>query len=327
MMRVRIAGTASALPGRRVSTEEVAKAAFPGRDPAELIAKTGIEARRWSDPDVPLDAYAAEVLGRALEDAGLAPEALSRVIVANCTGAEFAFPGAANRVSARLGISDTADAFDVNNACMGFLTILDLAARSVATGLGPVGLVSIELCSRHVRPEDPRPYLVFADGAAAAVITPAEAGPKGAAVVAGHLANDGGLGGNAVLANPSLTGRPEYIEFPRTNRVMTDIALDKVERAAAKVLMQAGLQMSDVDWILPHQPNGSMLDKMIERLALDPERTVRIVHEAGSVGSSAIPISLDRLRRERGLRAGAHVLMVGVGAGVSSGAILYREGQ
>lgn len=321
MMGVRIAGTASARPGRVVSTEELARVAFPGRDPEELVAKTGIRARCWSDRDVPLDAYAAEVLGRALEDAKVPAASIRRLVLANCTGAELAFPASANRVAARLGLAG-ADAFDVNNACMGFLTILDLAARSVATGLGPVAVVSIELCSRHLDPSDPRPYLVFADGVAAAVITAPEGG---SGIVASHLENDGALGGNTILKNGNLTGRVEHIEFPSTNRKMTDIALEKVERAAGAVLTQAGLRIEDVDWVLPHQPNGSMLDKIVERLHLDPERTVRLVDEIGSVGSAAIPMSLDALRRERGIGPGQHVLMVGVGAGVSSGAILYRE--
>lgn len=321
MIGVRIAGTASARPGRSVSTAELAARAFPGRDPEELVQRTGIRSRYWSDPDVPLDAYAAEAVSAALEDAGVAAGDIRRLIVANCTGAELHFPGSANRVAARLGLTG-ADVFDVNNACMGFLTAFDLAARSVATGVGPVAVVAIELCSRHLTPEDPRPYLVFADGVGAAVLTE---GAGGSGVVASHLRNDGALGGNTILRNGNLTEKVEYIEFPSTNRVMTDIALEKVERAAQDVLMQSGLRLEEVDWVLPHQPNGSMLDKMIDRLGLEPERLVRLVHEIGSVGSAAIPMSLDALRRERGVGPGQHVLMVGVGAGVSSGAILYRE--
>lgn len=323
MIPARISGTASLLPGRRVSTEEVVAAAFGTRDPAELKAKTGIVTRYWADPEVPLATLATQTLQAALQDAGVRPQDLSRIIVANCTGSEFAFPGVANRVADGLGLRGECDAFDVNNACMGFLTALDLGARSVATGMGPVGLVSIELCSRHIRPEDPRPYLVFGDGVAAAVITPSQ---DGSGVVASHLGNDGSLGGNAILKNPSLTGQPEYIEFPRTLGVMTSIAVDKVSAAAARALKTAGLQMSQIDWVLPHQPNGSMLDKIIVALGVDPARTINVVREIGSVGSSAMPISLDRLRRSARLKAGQHVLMVGVGAGVSYGAVLYRVG-
>lgn len=323
MIPVRILGTASLLPGRRVTTEEVAQVAFPDRDPAALADKTGIRTRHWADPDVPLDALAAETLGRALEDAGVDAASLSRIIVANCTGAEFAFPGSASRVAHRLGLTGSCDAFDVNNACMGFVTVLDLAARSVATGLGPVGLVSIELCSRHIRPQTPRPYLVFGDGVGAAVVGPAE---DGSGILASALGNDGSLYGSAALRNANVTHRREAIEFTKSNADITAIALDKVTTGAFAALEQAGLQIEDVDWVLPHQPNGSMFDKLVEALGVDVARTVRIVDEVGSVGSSAIPISLDRLRRGPGLKDGEHVLMAGVGSGVSFGAMLYRHG-
>jgi 3-oxoacyl-[acyl-carrier-protein] synthase-3 len=318
-----IRGTASLLPGRPVSTRALAQAALPDRDPAELEARTGITTRYWADRDAPLPELAADALGRAIADAGVAPAALRRIIVANCTGAELAFPGSANRVAEALGLSGRCDAFDVNNACMGFLTALDLAARTAATGGGPVGVVAIELCSRHVRPEDPRPYLVFADGVGAAVV---DAARGGARIVASYLANDGALGGNAILRNPTLTGKPEFIEFPKSHAQMTEIALGKVQAAADAVLMQAGLRIGDVDWVLPHQPNGSMYAHIVEALGVDPARTVKIVDEVGSVGSASIPISLDRLRRTRGWSPGQHVLMVGVGSGVSYGAILYRVG-
>ncbi len=324
MMQLAIAGTASTLPGPALKTEVVARAAFADRDPAELEAKTGISARHWADPATPLADIAAGVVKEALKDASLPARDLSRIIVANCTGAEFAFPGAANRVAHALGLTGECDAFDVNNACMGFLTALDLGARSVATGMGPVAVVSIELCSRHIRAQDPRPYLVFGDGAGAAILLPSS---DGSGVVATHLGNDGSLGGNAILRNPSLTGKAEYIEFPRSNRHMTEIALAKVKAATDAVLKRAELRLADIDWVLPHQPNGSMLDKMIETLGVDPAKTIKIVHEVGSVGSASIPISLDRLRRTHGLQAGQHILMVGVGSGVSYGATIYRVGH
>lgn len=324
MMQLAIAGTASRLPGAALTTESVARKAFPDRDPAELQAKTGIATRHWAPGDTPLADIAAGVLKAALRDASMPAHELSRIIVANCTGAEYAFPGAANRVAHALGLSGECDAFDVNNACMGFLTAFDIGARSVATGMGPVGVVSIELCSRHIRAEDPRPYLVFGDGAAAAILKPTD-GSSG--VVASHLGNDGSLGGNAILRNPSVTGQAEFIEFPRSNRRMTEIALGKVQAATQAVLKRAELTLDDIDWVLPHQPNGSMLDKMIETLQVDPAKTVKIVHEVGSVGSASIPISLDRLRRTHGLQAGQHILMVGVGSGVSYGAVIYRVGH
>jgi 3-oxoacyl-[acyl-carrier-protein] synthase III len=51
---------------------------------------------------------------------------------------------------------------------------------------------------------------------------------------------------------------------------------------------------------------------------------VPVVHETGSVGAASIPISLDRLMSSGRVRAGDRILMIGVGAGLSSGATLLR---
>jgi 3-oxoacyl-[acyl-carrier-protein] synthase III len=84
--------------------------------------------------------------------------------------------------------------------------------------------------------------------------------------------------------------------------------------------------MADVQWVVPHQPNGALLDAMIAAFGVPAERVVRVVDEVGSVGAAAIPLGLDRLLRTRDVRPGDHLLLVGVGGGLSGGAMLYRTG-
>ncbi len=324
MIGVRILGTASLLPGPQVRTVDLAAEVLPDRDPGYVVSRTGIETRHWSDPDTPLAVYAADALGRAIDEAGLQPTDLRRIVVANCTGAELAFPAISNAICAELGLQGSCDTMAINNACCGFMTSFDVAARSVATGLAPVGVVAVELCSRHITPEGPRPYLVFADAVGAAVLGE---GRPGEGVLASFLANDGTMPGNAVLANPTLTRKPEYIEFPSSSREMTRLAIGRLQYAADTTLAEAGMELDDVQWVLPHQPNGSMLDAVVEAMGIDRDRIVKIVDEIGSPGSPCIAISLDRLLHTRPVKPGDHILMVGVGSGVSYGAILLRVGR
>ena len=315
-----LAGTGSLLPGRRVTTAELAREVRPDAKPGYIEARTGIQTRYWASAETPLADLAAEALTRALDAANMAATELDRVILANCTGAEWAFPAVSNHLCAALGLKGSCGCVTINNACMGFVTAFDMAARFVATGTGPVGVVAAELCSRHISPKEPRPYLVFGDGLGAAVIKPSKRG----GVLASYLANDGSLGGNAVLANPSLTGQGEHIRFPKSNRAMTELAVASLVRATEGALKRASLTMDDIDWVLPHQPNGSMFDRMVEALNVPVSRTVRVVDEIGSVGSAAIAISLDRLVRSGRVAPGQRILLVGVGSGVAYGALVYE---
>ena len=65
-------------------------------------------------------------------------------------------------------------------------------------------------------------------------------------------------------------------------------------------------------WVLPHQPNGAMLELIIAAFGLDPARVVRVVGEIGSVGSASIPVGLDRLLRTRVVPPGDRILLASV---------------
>jgi len=323
MLPVRVAGTSTDLPADRRTTAEMAARLVPPRDPATIESRTGIAFRHLAAPgDSPAD-YAARALRKALDAAGMTPEQLGRIMFVSSGGGDLLLPANANVVAARLGLAGTCDCFDVNNACMGFLTAFDLAARSVATGSGPVGIAVVEFPTRTITPDDPRPFLVFGDAGAAAVIAPAT---NGGGILGSWLRNDGIAFGNVRVENTAVTRNPTaMIKFTARNEQMGDEAIDAVRRAAAAVLGAAQLRIDDVEWVLPHQPNGPLLTAIVDALAVDWERVVPVVSEIGSVGAASVAVSLDRLFRTRDVRPGDRVLIVGVGAGLSSGAILYRH--
>lgn len=321
MIPARILGTAGLLPGREVTTAELAREL--GRHPAAMERKTGIRTRHWIQPGSSASDIGAEVLRRALARARVEATALRRIVFVTSSAHDVLFPATANRVAAAVGLSGSCDAFDLGNACMGFLTALDLAARSVATGSGPVAIVVVETPSRHLSTEDHRPYLVFGDAAAAAVIAPSD---DGSGVLASSLANDGSLPPDVIIEHPFTTGRIDPVRFVQSNAAIGGVAIGALLRATRELLDGAGVRMSDVEWVVPHQPNGAMLKTILSELAIDPARTAPVVEDIGSVGAASIPFSLDRLLRTRPVKQGDRILFLGVGSGVARGAMLYRVG-
>jgi 3-oxoacyl-[acyl-carrier-protein] synthase-3 len=318
---MRVAGTASILPERPVTTAELV-ARVPGTwDAARIEARTGIAARHFVAPGTSAAALGARALRHALDVAGLPAEAVSRVIFVDSLAGDGLIPATANEVMGEVGIAGGCDCFDLNNACLGFLSALDVAARGVATGQDAVAIVVAELGSRFITPDDPRPFFVFGDAAAAVIVT---GGRDGEGILGSVLRNEPGNAGGVVLAHPGHTGARETIRFTKPNARMLDLALDLLRDSTATVLAQAGLRLADVEWILPHQPNGAMLEAFVHALGVAAERVVPVVHETGSVGAASIPISLDRLMSSGRVRPGDRILMVGVGAGLSSGATLLR---
>jgi 3-oxoacyl-(acyl-carrier-protein) synthase III len=321
MIPVRILGTSGVLPGRAVSTEELARKL--GRDPVKTEERTGIRTRYWVEPGTRMTDVGVKALRRALEAAKMAPTDLRRILFVTSTGGDATAPATASMISGVLGLTGSCDAFDINNACLGFLSAFDVAARSVATGLGPVGIVAVEFISRGLDPSQHRPYLVCGDAAAAAVLGPAR---PGEGVLGVALSNNGTLPADTFFGQSLLTGQLEKVQFIAARDDIFQIAMNAMSSATHAVLKQAGLTLKDIQWVLPHQPNGAMLDAIVNALGLDRFRLVPMVRDVGGVAAAAIPYSLDLLLRTREVRPGDRILMVGVGAGVAQGALLYQVG-
>jgi 3-oxoacyl-[acyl-carrier-protein] synthase-3 len=320
MIPVRIAGTGSLGPGRVVTTAELAARAQPPRPAAEMEERTGILRRHVADPGDTCASLGAEVLRRALGAAAMTAGDLERLVFVSSLGGDMTFPATANLVGAALDLAGSCDCFDLNNACMGFVTAFDLAARHLATGGGPVGIAVVELGSRFVTPDDPRPYLVFADAAAGAVLVPG----SGEGVLASVLRNDGVAFGNVRLEHAGLTGRRETMRFTASSQHIRGEAIEAVRWSTRETLARAGVALDDVRWVLPHQPNGALLQDIQTALGVEDDRLVPMVQDFGSVGAASIPVSLDQLWRSGRVQAGDRILMVGVGAGMSYGALLYQ---
>jgi 3-oxoacyl-(acyl-carrier-protein) synthase III len=324
MIPVRIAGTAGVVPGPLLSTAELVRRALPSTPPADVEAKTGIATRAWAAPGTRMADVGAEALRGALARAGLEASDLRRILFVTSTGGDALIPTTSSSIIAALGLRGSCDGFDLSNSCMGFLSALDTGARAVATGLFPVGIVVVEMLSRHLVPEQHRPYVVLGDGAAAVVLIRGEADEG---IVGASFGTDRTLGNTVHLGHPCVTGQPEHMQFLGSNRELTEIGVSTLVRAARAAVEPCGARLEDIEWIVPHQPNGSMLKKMIAELGVDPARVVPLVDELGSIGAASIPMSLDRLFRTRPVRPGDHILLAGIGAGVSYGAVVYRVGS
>lgn len=316
-----ILGTGSVLPGRPITTAEICAQAYPGRDPAELEAKTGIHTRYFHKGTETVASLAARALDQALKAAGLPASALKRIILVTGLGGDHALPSTVNIVAYKLGLRRSCDGFDMSNGCLGFLSALDVAARCTATGIEPIGLVSAELTSNRIDPKYPRTYVLFGDGSGAAILA---RGDGSSGVLSSHFGNDGALGTSVTLAHQRPLEEKEVIRFGASNDQITQEAMEAVIHAADSALKDAAVRSEEIDWFVVHQPNGVMFRKMAEALRAPADRLLPIVGEVGNLGSAAIAVSLDRLHRHPRFARGQLALFAGVGTGLAYGAMVMR---
>ena len=302
----RILGIGSAQPERVVSNEELSRRVQTSDE--WIRRRVGIANRRIADKDQSLVDMAVEAGGKAIADAGLAPSDLDTVVVATCT-MPTAIPHAASQVAERIGIK-APGAFDVNAACAGFCYGLAAASDMVRAGsAGNVLVIGAEKLSDWLDWDDRSTCVIFADGAGAAVVGPADE-PRIGPVVWGSA-------GDIVEVIGTTPAGHIYQEGQSVFRWATS----RITPTALAAIDKAGLAPSDVDVLIPHQANLRIIESIARQLRAAGARGDLIVAddivESGNTSSASIPLALDHMRAAGTVRSGDVLLFVGFGAGLT----------
>jgi 3-oxoacyl-[acyl-carrier-protein] synthase-3 len=93
---------------------------------------------------------------------------------------------------------------------------------------------------------------------------------------------------------------------------------------ACEVLERNGFSSKDLALVVPHQANLRIIRAMQDRLGVDDARVMVNIDRYGNTTAGTIPLGLRDAVEEGRLKKGDLVLLVGVGAGYTSGAVLLR---
>ncbi|MGO1049221.1 beta-ketoacyl-ACP synthase III [Crossiella sp. CA198] len=279
-----------------------------------IQSRVGIKTRRLAREDQSLTDMAVEAGKKAVADSGLDPTEIDTVIIATCT-MPTTIPNAAAQVAARIGIVK-AGAFDVNAACAGFCYAMATASDLVRGGSSRYVLViGAERFTDWVDWTDRSTCIIFADGAGAVVVGPSDEPAIGP--VAWESA--GGMA-EVIGVTPQ---RYLYQEGQSVFRWATTENWPVAERAVEL----AGLKLSDIDALVPHQANLRIVESIAKELrgrgAREDLVVARDIVTSGNTSSASIPIALDHMRAAGEISSGDVLLLIGFGAGlVSAGQVV-----
>lgn len=317
----RITGTGSFLPPNRLSNADlVTQLAEQGVDTSDdwIVERTGIRARHFAAPGVCSSDLGLEAARRALQAAGLEPQAIDLIIVATSTP-DMVFPSTACILQNKLGANGSA-AFDVQAVCSGFVYALTIADAMIKTGAATKALViGAEVFSRILDFKDRTTCVLFGDGAGAVVLeassTPgilasdlhADGKHVGILCVPGHVS------GGTVLGDPLLR---------MDGQAVFKLAVGVLDEAARATLAKAGKTEADIDWLIPHQANIRIMQSTARKLKLSMDKVIVTVDQHGNTSAASIPLALDTAVRSGKIKPGETLMLEGVGGGFTWGAVL-----
>ncbi|BAO70263.1 3-oxoacyl-[acyl-carrier-protein] synthase III [Bordetella bronchiseptica MO149] len=323
MKYAKIAGSGGYLPERVVTNDDLAAELATRQISTSdewIVERTGIRQRHLAERGVTTSQLATEAARRAMDDAGVQADEIDMIIVATSTP-DYVFPSTACLVQANLGAKGGA-AFDVQAVCSGFVYAMTTADSFIRAGRARCALViGAEVFSRILDWNDRGTCVLFGDGAGAVVLKAADE----PGILAAHLHADGSqtkilcAAGN--VAYGDVTGDP----FLRMDgQAVFKQAVTVLDRSARDVCAEAGVEVDDIDWLIPHQANVRILNFLARKLRVPTERVVITVDQHANTSAASVPLALDVARRDGRVKPGQLVLMQGVGGGFTWGSVLAR---
>jgi len=334
---VHLASLSHALPDEVVTSLALEEQLIPlyerlGLSVGRLELMSGIRTRRfWPKGTRPSAAatLAGEVaLDRARESMGLDRSEVGLLIFAGVCR-DFMEPATASVVHANLRLPPTCQAFDVSNACLGFLNGMVLAAEMIERGVLEAALI--------VSGEDARPLveetlreltagehigrrevklayasLTVGSGAAAVVLTHTRRAPEAPRLAGGTLL--AATEHHELCSGDRIESGGPLMQTDSEALLLAGNAL--ASRTWSGFLRELDWRAASVERVVTHQVGVQHKRLLFQTLGLDHTRDYPTVAEFGNVGSVSLPLSLSLARDAGFVSDGERVALMGIGSGL-----------
>ena len=280
---------------------------------------TAARMERFRDEALPLGRDAVEL---SLADAGVEPNAVDLFTVVTCTG--YGTPGLDILLARDAGFRDDVQRLQVGHmgcyaAIPGLGAVADAVTARERTGV----LLSLELCSLHVQPPSDAvdqmvAHALFADAAAAAVVTPGGEGLRFVDIAAVTDVS------TAALMTWDVTDLGFRMGL---SPEVPDVLQRHVAPLTQRLLAPHGLRPQDVRGWAIHPGGPRILDVVAEQLGLQPDDVAdaeEVLRSYGNCSSATVLLVLQRILSRRSFDAGDPVVVMAFGPGLTLYAALFQ---
>jgi 3-oxoacyl-[acyl-carrier-protein] synthase-3 len=327
MMRTCIESVGSYLPPRVVTSLEIEQRLGAAHETGWLEALTAVRARRYVEPGTTSSQLSIAALKDMISRSRHTWSDVDCLIVGSITP-DVAEPATANIIQEALALRGAG--FDLNNACNGFATSVQVADSLIRTGAyNCIAIVCGEVASPFIPwhlaeglepPSSCIGALTLGDGAGAALVTRSES--LQGILAMSFMTEPSHWRAATVLGGGTLYPRdPDKHYFLSNPGVLFEDAKKYVPDLVDQTLAKAGWTRGDVELIVGHQVSLAMTRKLTDLFDKDIDFAVNTFPELGNNASASIPIALHAALRQGRLERGTKVLLVACAAGFAAGII------
>ena len=321
MVFARIAQAAAYAPEQVITNDDLSE--IMDTSDEWISSRTGIRRRHITRDETTSD-LGTQVVKQLLSKAGLSAVDIDFIIVATITP-DSLMPSTAARIQGNIGAVN-AFAMDVTAACSGFVFALSTADKFIQSGIYKRGIViGAETLSKTLDWSDRSTSVLFGDGAGGVLLESSEQQH----FLAESQYTDGSRGesltcGKVGLSSPYSEKGEVAPYLTMDGRKIFDFAIRDVAKSIKNTIESSDIQVEDIDYLLLHQANIRILDKMAKKIGVAREKLPANMMEYGNTSAASIPILLSECV-EKGLihlDGSQTVLLSGFGGGLTWGTLI-----
>jgi 3-oxoacyl-[acyl-carrier-protein] synthase III len=322
----KITGVAGYVPPRVVTNFDLEKSVDTNDE--WIRTRTGIRERHYADPGVATSHLGTEAARKLLAARGVNPEEIDLIVLASVTP-DMLFPATACLIQDRLGAKN-AWGFDLSAACSGFVYALTVGAQFVGSGAHKkVLVIGSDVMTSILDFTDRATCVLFGDGAGAVLLEPTSSEKEGILDFVHDVDGSGGCnlympGGGSLhpASQETVEKRMHYVH--QEGAQVFKYAVRRMSELAVEMLERNGYTTKDLALVVPHQANLRIIRGMQERLGVDDSKVMINIDHFGNTTAGTIPLGMMEAVEQGRLRKGELVLLIAVGAGYTTGAVLMR---
>lgn len=253
--------------------------------------RTGINSRYFSDKDV--TEMSIMCTKKLLEKQNNSK--ISLIISSSFTD-KNRMPSVSASVANYFGLFGKIRTLDINVACSGFVSAVDLADSLLKVGEFAI-IIGAEQISEYLDMSDRGTAILFGDGAGAILIEKISEYEE---------------------ASFGIVKDENYLYLDKENKIRMDgkevfkFAVKYLKDSISGMLKKYG----DVDYIVCHQANERILDNVSNKLEIDSKKFYKNVDQVGNTSSASIPLLLNKMKSENCFNQRSSILLCGFGAGL-----------
>lgn len=285
--------------------------------------------RRWCTENESTADLAENAARTALERAGVSAEDIDLIIISTDTP-EFVSPSTASVVQYRLGAKN-AGTFDVNTACAGFVTALDIGSKYIRAdeNYKYVLVIGAYAMSKYLNMEDKKTVTLFADGAGAVLLKAENNSEKG--FLASELISKGeynewmgiyGGGTRQPVNEEMMKNHDHQLKFVR--KFPKELNPEIWSAMANKLCERTDTTPADVSRFFITQININSIWETLDRLRVPREKGHTVMHSFGYTGSACIPMAFNDAWEKGKVNAGDLLFFIGSGGGLAFASAAFR---